>query len=145
MVAYSFKPQFVEPILTGRKNGTIRAVGLRRHARANDALQLYTGMRTKACRLILITRCEMSLSILMRWQAKPEIFVDGMKLETRFFDAFAQSDGFANFDAMASFWRDTHPEASVFPGEWIKWFPATGPVEMGTDLRPFLDSVSAAA
>lgn len=145
MVAYSFKSQFIEPILAGRKIGTIRAIGLRRHARADDVLQLYTGMRTKACRLILITRCAMSSSILMRWKKTPEIFIDGLKLEPRFFDTFAQGDGLSDFEAMAKFWRDTHPNVSVFPGEWIKWTPPGGPVEMGSDLRSHLDSVSAAA
>ncbi|MGO4286877.1 ASCH domain-containing protein [Bosea sp. TAB14] len=38
-------------IESGRKRQTIRAPR-RRHARVGEQLQLYTGMRTKACRLI---------------------------------------------------------------------------------------------
>ena len=52
MVAYSFRPRFIEPILGGRKRQTIRAIGRRRHARPGDPLQLYAGMRTRNCRLI---------------------------------------------------------------------------------------------
>jgi hypothetical protein len=136
MVAYSFKAQFVEPILTGRKHGTIRLVGKRRHARVGDDLQLYAGMRTRQCRLILRARCGLSLPILMRWAETPEIIIDGAKLDPQHFDSFACSDGFTGFEAMARFWRDTHAEVQVFPGQWTKWFPPPGPVEMGADVRP---------
>lgn len=51
MVAYSFNQQFAAPIESGRKRQTIRAPR-RRHAQVGERLQLYTGMRTKACRLI---------------------------------------------------------------------------------------------
>ncbi|PZU93100.1 MAG: hypothetical protein DI527_07580 [Chelatococcus sp.] len=51
MVAYSFNRQFAAPIESGRKRQTIRAPR-RRHASIGEQLQLYTGMRTKACRLI---------------------------------------------------------------------------------------------
>lgn len=36
MVAYSFQPQFIMPIETGRKCQTIRSVGLRRHVRPGE-------------------------------------------------------------------------------------------------------------
>lgn len=51
MVAYSFNRRFVQAIESGIKSQTIRAPR-RRHARPGERLQLYTGMRTKACRLI---------------------------------------------------------------------------------------------
>jgi hypothetical protein len=51
MVAYSFKPQFVPAIANGTKLQTIRA-HRRRHAMPGECLQLYTSMRTRACRLI---------------------------------------------------------------------------------------------
>lgn len=56
MVAYSFKRRFAEPILAGAKRQTIRA-DRRRHARPGEELQLYTGMRTKSCRLIARRTC----------------------------------------------------------------------------------------
>jgi hypothetical protein len=51
MVAYSFNRRFVPAIESGIKSQTIRAPR-RRHARPGEWLQLYTGMRTKSCRLI---------------------------------------------------------------------------------------------
>lgn len=57
-VAYSFQQQFAEPILAGTKGGTIRAQRSGRgHARPGEELQLYTGMRTKHCRLICRKPC----------------------------------------------------------------------------------------
>lgn len=71
MVAYSFKKQFIRPILIGLgaplspdefavgmdefgnvsrpvgKRQTIRALGKRRHARPGELVSLYFGMRTK--------------------------------------------------------------------------------------------------
>jgi hypothetical protein len=51
MVAYSFNRRFVPAIESGIKSQTIRAPR-RRHARPGERLQLYSDMRTKACRLI---------------------------------------------------------------------------------------------
>jgi hypothetical protein len=51
MVAYSFDKRFVPQIANGFKRQTIRA-HRRRHARPGEALQLYTGMRTKQCKKI---------------------------------------------------------------------------------------------
>lgn len=57
MPAYSFKSRFAEPILSNQKLQTIRAVGKRRHARVGERMQLYTGMRTKQCKLIATRIC----------------------------------------------------------------------------------------
>jgi hypothetical protein len=48
MVAYSFKSFFAPQIIAGLKCQTVRA-DRRRHARPGEAVQLYTGMRTRAC------------------------------------------------------------------------------------------------
>lgn len=53
MVAYNFQSQFVEAIRNGSKSHTIRRNGKRRHARPGESLQLYSGMRTKACKKII--------------------------------------------------------------------------------------------
>ena len=52
MVAYSFQKQFVAPILSGIKRQTIRSQR-RRHARPGEAIQLFTGMRTRHCTKIM--------------------------------------------------------------------------------------------
>lgn len=56
MVAYSFRARFVVPIEAGTKRQTIRAPR-KRHAKPGEEMQLYTGMRTRACRLIRLATC----------------------------------------------------------------------------------------
>jgi hypothetical protein len=74
MVAYSFKPRFEMPIVTLRKTGTIRAHGRRRHARPGERLQLYTGMRTRSCRLLATAECQSS-DRLRVWFDTPRVIV----------------------------------------------------------------------
>lgn len=51
--AYNFTKRFAQLVESGEKSQTIRAFGKRRHAEPGDRLQLYTGMRTKACRKLI--------------------------------------------------------------------------------------------
>ncbi len=107
MVAYSFKRRFVEPILAGTKRQTIRAER-KRHARPGEELQLYTGMRTKHCKLIARVMCV---------GIRPITLVLAEDLP----DTFAQRDGFASWDAMKEFWRKEHPGVEEFHGVLIMW------------------------
>lgn len=115
MVAYSFNRRFVPAIEAGSKRQTIRA-HRRRHARIGEQLQLYTGMRTKACRLIrddvVCTRLDevtFDLRELGQEDAPPKtsrglhdlveryalpLRVNGMPIEGEARDAFAAQDGF---------------------------------------------------
>ena len=122
MVAYNFKAQFELPIRTGRKCGTIRAIGRRRHARPGEMLQLYTGLRTKNVRLVARTQCLSTHLIGMRFSA-PKIIVRGVGLIADLV-GFAQGDGFTDFEDMARFWRDVHGVQS-FRGLWIRWAAET--------------------
>jgi hypothetical protein len=123
MVAYSFKRQFAEPILDGRKGGTIRA-NRRRHARPGEEVQLYTGMRTKQCRLIARKTCceiepvtlDFRLDRILLGYHPPRV------LRGRDLDRFAQFDGFENWPQMSSFWGDV----SSFFGWHIRWVPLQG-------------------
>jgi len=122
MVAYSFKKQFVAPILAGTKRQTIRAER-KRHARPGEAVQLYTAMRTRQCRQIGIAVCTSVLGI--------QIDVEGgiiREMETGVairtaadLDDFAMLDGFPNWSEMAAFWRENHPDTPVFSGVLIRW------------------------
>lgn len=132
MVAYSFKPRFVLPIELGDKRQTIRGVGKKRHARAGDTLQLYTGPRMKP-RKIGEATCESSGPITLAFgdatkrpfvvfgdpqTAGPgEILITPAEL-----DAFAVLDGFADWQALADFWAETH---APLPAEWtgviVRW------------------------
>lgn len=132
MVAYSFQQRFVPAIESGAKPHTIRGPR-RRHARPGDELQLYAGMRTRSCRLIRRARCRSVLAIALRFGARPLVSLFplmekepghlarvGERIEVVDLDRFAVSDGFADFDDMARFWRDSHG-ASRFDGFIIIW------------------------
>lgn len=149
MVAYSFKRRFVDPIRVGLssvslsfdcqpKRQTIRAIGKRRHARRGEVLQLYTAMRTKQCCKIGDARCVSFEGVLLKWSEWPAFMTyDIAEREPGVWrrvgntrpildmDTFARLDGFANFDDMATFWREGHgPE--TFDGVLIKWEPLNG-------------------
>ncbi|MFT6668663.1 MAG: hypothetical protein ACJAVZ_000109 [Afipia broomeae] len=134
MVAYSFQRQFIEPIrlgirdpkAAGAKLQTIRA-HRKRHARAGEMLQLYSGMRTKNCMKIVPDQlCEDVFNI------RFEVAKSGIKdiyfglSEPRFelpkVNEFAQEDGFFDADAMRDFWLSSHGEG-LFEGVLVKWFP----------------------
>lgn len=128
MVAYSFKTRFIDPILTGRKRQTIRA-HRKRHARPGEELQLYQGMRTKACRLIGKATCQETREITISFPSqvrRPEIIVTnehGMRILQEP-HRFAMDDGFINFADMLEFWRAEHPKAVAagwFKGVFITW------------------------
>ena len=122
MVAYSFQKQFIEPILAGTKAQTIRA-DRKRHARPGEALQLYTAMRTKQCRLIGRAVCgivaPIKIDLRDHWIDFPATGVRYTK--TLDLDFFARLDGFAHWTAMLAFWRQEHGTAIVFSGVLIKW------------------------
>lgn len=54
MVAFNFQKQFADAVERGEKRYTIRS---ERRARVGDNLQLYTGQRTKQCRLLRRSIC----------------------------------------------------------------------------------------
>lgn len=132
MVAYSFQKQFAEPILAGTKRQTIRAVGKRRHARVGDELQLYTGMRTKHCRLLARARCielrRMAI-IFPKVEHWHVLLFDDVRVSTRGvsryrMDEFARADGFPSAEEMLAFWKKHHPEAveaGRFDGVLVQW------------------------
>ena len=119
MVAYSFKQQFVAPILSRAKCQTIRA-DRKRHARIGEELQLYTGMRTKACRLIGRAICCSVAPIRINLSGMivipDHVFILGAEL-----DGFAALDGFDDWSAMREFWRENHPAIDIFSGVRIGW------------------------
>jgi hypothetical protein len=121
MVAYSFNPIFVGPILAGTKRQTIRAER-KRHARPGEAMQLYTGMRTKQCALIALATCERVLPIRLRI-ADPSYAAVDLPLFAlpAGLDDFARSDGFEDFRAMRRFWEVNHPKVEVFSGVLLLW------------------------
>lgn len=138
MVAYSFQRQFVDPMLDGVKDQTIRAkraghnawrVG--GHAQPGQGLQLYVGMRTKSCHLVLRTVCVDVLPVQLRWRPAVEFHVAGIRMAVRDMDAFARRDGFADCSEMELFWADHHRGGPVFDGWLIRWRAPAARAAMG--------------
>lgn len=120
MVAYSFKQRFAAPILSGLKRQTIRA-DRRRHARPGEALQLYTGMRTRHCRLIARATCLDVSPITLIFRDGEGVVLEGLKSTYGDMDGFACADGFDSWADLSQFWRDNHPAVEVFDGVLIRW------------------------
>ena len=133
MVAYSFKPQFVEPIQLDLKRQTVR--GFRpRHARPGEALQLYCGMRTRSCFKIIpdpvctgIRHINIAIGDPMR--PVPVIEIEGIVLNPEEAERFAAADGFAATESIPAtamlnaFWTINHPDVWHFSGVVIEWKP----------------------
>lgn len=118
MVAYSFQPQFVDPIRSGRKQQTIRAIGRRRHVRPGDALQLYTGMRTRSCRLIGRATCADVEAVRIWFEPDRVILFTRGDVDL---EPFAQADGFRSWAELRAFWAKHHPDVDRFSGFLIRW------------------------
>lgn len=140
MTAYSFQEQFVDPILVGLgreprspglyypKRHTIRAIGKRRHARAEELLQLYRGMRTRQCFKIGEARCTATKPIEFNFR-KLAVTI-GHQRETKIVSPrarheFARSDGFVTWDALQEFWVENHADPATWSGVIIYWEPLT--------------------
>lgn len=125
MVAYSFKQRFELPIAVGTKRQTIRAER-KRHAREGEQLQLYTGMRTKQCRLIGRAICLGTVPVRLDLECgRIEFPATGRALTTiQELNDFARADGFAQWHGrggLLEFWRVEHGNISVFSGVMIRW------------------------
>lgn len=123
MVAYSFRKQFAEPILAGTKGGTIRA-DRKRHARPGEELQLYTGMRTKQCRLITRQTCLDAHPVAFNFPVDAVLLTIHRHPLKRFdlLDVFARFDGFPDWAALKAFWSEEHgADLKPFAGVHIRW------------------------
>ena len=118
MVAYSFKAQFADLVATGRKRQAIRAPR-KRHARPGEPIQLYTGMRTKACRKLVepdpVCRSVEPISI-----KHGHVLVGEHPVTWEDTVAFAHADGFNSVAAFLDFF-DALPSGDGFQGVLIKW------------------------
>lgn len=131
MVAYTFKPRFVDPVSRREKRQTIRGVGKKRHARPGDTLQLYTGPRMRPRKFGEAT-CESSRQITLAFgDATRRPFVTfgppsdagpgDILITPAELDAFAVSDGFADWQGLADFWAETHDNPVEWTGILITW------------------------
>ncbi len=122
MVAYSFNARFAEPITAGTKRQTLRN-DRKRHAHVGETLQLYTGMRTRQCRLIGTATCLDASPIRLDFEDGRVEFQSGTAFTTEDeLNAFAAVDGFAHWKDLAAFWRRNHPDVSeAWEGIRILW------------------------
>ncbi len=115
MPAYNFKKEFAEDVASGIKCQTIRS-SRKRPTIVGDTLYLYTGMRTKICRLLMTTEC-ISISKIVIYPAA--IILDGWFLSALERKNLAKADG---FDSMNDFIKFFKPQSNrPFKGDLIKW------------------------
>ena len=133
MVAYSFKARFAAPIADRIKPHTLRN-RRKRHARPGEQLQLYTGMRTRHCRLIGTAACDRLQAVSIDFRASDPIMLCDVHhpapgvfehprdalVAVAAPEAFAISDGFESLEDMARFWRDEH-DVTEWDGILIGW------------------------
>ena len=128
MVAYNFKKRFAEAVESGRKRQTIRAGAPR--CKVGDALQLYTGQRTKGCRKLRDAVCKQvrRISILEAYDSDEQtvpgewkIVLDGKWNWTTdcHSHALARCDGFEDAYALCKWFEAQH--GLPFNGHVVNW------------------------
>lgn len=126
MPALNFNTQFALAVETGTKSQTIRAHRKdgRPHCKVGDTIKLYTGMRTKSCRVLRtarVTRIDtITINAIDMQLNGRQIFSN---LDSRDADLtdneFAKNDGFNSFTDMAAWFERTH--GLPFSGVVIYW------------------------
>lgn len=127
MPALNFKKQFAEDVEFGSKRQTVRAPRKdgRAHCKQGDIVKLYTGMRTKDCRLLgeaKVTRTEPvrieATCMYLGGRPLPSAIYSRDQLEITD-NEFAEADGFSGFTEMANWFDAVH--GLPFEGTVIYW------------------------
>lgn len=118
MVAFNFKSQFADDVESGRKRQTIRQ---KSRCRPGDALQLYTGMRTKNCRKLREAMCTEVVPIIIDRDAhgRLRVILDGWDLRGSRLDDLIKADGFARRMDMRDFFSEQY--GLPFSGFLTRW------------------------
>lgn len=120
MTAYSFQKRFAPKILDGSKPHTIRR-RRKRPAKPGDKLQLYTGMRTKQCQLIMRAVCTAVYPIeVIRGHG---VILNGTLLSDEETIKLALADGFEDVWAFFDFFDQYPYEVVSKELEIIYWRP----------------------
>jgi hypothetical protein len=114
MVAINFHRSLLMPSLPAGRLQTIRQ---KARARAGQALQLYTGQRTKECRKLADAVCIDCTYVGLT--ARGVTFGDASRFPGDR-DDFARADGFENYAAMWK-WFSERYETHSFTGHVIRW------------------------
>lgn len=116
MVAINFMGWKAPVVEDGSCRQTIRE---NTKARAGCELQLYYGLRTKACRKLRDARCvSVQPVILMKTVVQP---FGGVALIGIYLEEFAKADGFKTYVDMWAFFEGRADKNGEFNGFLIKW------------------------
>lgn len=121
MPAYNFQKQFVPMILDGSKPHTIR----RRRKRPTvpgDRLLLYTGMRTKSCKLFAVTEC-VKVEPVIIYPTIKKIMNESEIMSGDDMFKLAKADGFDTLNAFFGFFERTYKLYELDDFEIISWDP----------------------
>jgi hypothetical protein len=130
MVALNFQKQFADAVQDGFKRRSIRAPRKDgRDPKKGQALQLYTGMRTKVCRKlgdsivarvrpVVIDHTGITLDGKPLYAGDAPAYQGGPDAE-RYDGDFARADGFDSFTDMADWFAKAH--GLPFKGNLIEW------------------------
>lgn len=114
MVAINFSAQFADRVERGEKRQTIRRG---RRCEAGQSLQLYTGMRTKACRKLRDAVCSDVTYVGLTARG---VTLGDVRRFPRDIDDFARADGFDDYAAMWKWFSERYGTNS-FTGYVIRW------------------------
>ena len=114
MVAINFSAQFADCVERGEKRQTIRRG---KKCKPGDTLQLYTGMRTKACRKLRVAVCK---DVTYVGLTKAGVSLGDVRKFPRDIDEFARLDGFKDYAEMWA-WFSKCYETNSFTGYVIRW------------------------
>lgn len=117
MTAYNFKSVFAEMVESNNKFQTIRRVRKGHNPIPGEILQLYQGMRTKACKKIKDVHC---ISVDKIWIEYERININGKELNLDERNDLAYADGFHhNPKTLYEFFLKTY--GFPFEGILIRW------------------------
>lgn len=121
MVSFSFEVGMAPMIQEGRKDRTIRRT---RRCEPGDRMHLFTGLRTKQCKLLAVKKCVAVESVII----DPRGLIVGtapalMLLDKPDSDVFAFKDGFLNYHAMREWFLNKYRQQNlaVFHGFVHRW------------------------
>lgn len=116
----NFKKEFAPRVESGEKRQTIRRN--RKDGKRpipGDTVKCYTGLRTRAARLLRATPVTECLSVRMDMDSDV-IVIDGRKLDKDEAHNFAVADGFESVSWMLFWFRDQY-KTNYFEGFCVRW------------------------
>lgn len=120
----NFQTQFASLVEAGLKPHTIRAYRVDgRDPLPGDTLHLYTGLRTKASRLLRREPCQYTVEVTIQESAGNvhHVLMGGRLLEQHAVELLATVDGFAGAAEFVQFFKKTY--GLPFNGLLIGWEP----------------------